>query len=352
MELIELSKLDIQEEDFKEGLNYWNDQRDRVELLENHFKKEFNAEYAISTTNGTSAIHLALCALELRRGDKIICSVNSHPNIPEMIRHFDAEPIFVDIEEDTFNIDMDVCERVLQSKNTKKLRGMILTHIAGQPCNLEKAYELKNKYDLLLLVDVRNSYGGHYKGKLLGSAYSDIAIFSMFPEKENISANGGMMITNNGDVADRASLLRFHAITKNGYSQLDYIYDVVDLGYRYDISQIDAGFYLSTLKRKNANIARHKEIAQMYNKALANTPHIKIPQNNGDHNYSLYIIKVDKNRDGFAKDLLEKHIQTGLHYIPLHLLNYYKTKYSLRVNSFPNALRCYQQILSLPYYNK
>ncbi len=349
---IQLFQPDIKEEDFKEGLNYWNDGVSRIEKLENFFKKELNVKNVISTTNGTSALHLCLCALEIKRGDKILCSVNAHPMIPEVIRHFDAEPIFVDIDEESYNMDMNACEKVLQARYTKKLRGMILTHLGGQAADLEKAHELKKKYGLFLIEDVTSGCGGTYKNKPLGSAYGDVAIFSLFPEIENMPANGGILATNDDELAKKASLLRFHAQVQDTSGILDYIYDIVDIGCRYDISEIDAAFYFSNLKRRDANIARRKEIAAMYNKGLDATPHVKIPSVKNDHIYTMYIIKIDKNRDSFAKELAELGIGTGLNYIPLHLLSYYKTKYQLKVNNFPAALRNYQQILSLPIHSK
>ena len=125
----------------------------------------------------------------------------------------------------------------------------------------------------------------------------------------------------------------------------------MDIGWKYDISELDAAYALAQYGRLDKIIERRKKIAQMYDEALDGVNHVSIPVRKRDHIYQLYIIKIDRNRDGFARALKERGIHCGLHYIPLHLMSYYKQKYSLRVNDFQTALQTYQQVLSLPIYN-
>ncbi|RUM67322.1 MAG: aminotransferase DegT, partial [Sulfurospirillum sp.] len=152
---------------------------------------------------------------------------------------------------------------------------------------------------------------------------------------------------------ERAKLIRHHAIEAkewDKYGNIGYVYDVVDIGIGYESSELDSAFCIAQLQKADEQIQRRLQIAEIYNSELANVPHITLPVNVMEHTYSLYIIKVDKNRDDFARALKEQGIYTGLHFVPLHLLTYYKQKYSLRVNDFPAALTNYQQILSLPCY--
>ena len=114
------------------------DALDQVTELENDFKLYTGAKFALATSHGTSALHLAMLALDLKRGDKIVCSVNTHPNVPEVVRHFDAEPAFIDIDARTYNIDLDKLEVYLQEHESKKLKAVIVTHIAGQSCDLDR----------------------------------------------------------------------------------------------------------------------------------------------------------------------------------------------------------------------
>ncbi len=326
----------------------------KAEELEEAFLKKTGAAYAISTNSGTSALHLSMCAMDLKRGDKIVCSVNSFPSVPEVVRHFDAEPIFVDIDSDDFNIDLDEFERVLEENMSKKLKGAIINHVAGQPTDLDRLYKIAKRFNIKIVEDASDAMGGTYNGKPIGATGADITCFSFSPHMKNSVANAGVMLCEDETLYKRGMLLRNHAIESSGwdkYGNLEYIYDVVDIGWKYDISELDAAYALAQYGRLDKIIERRKKIAQMYDEALDGVNHVSIPVRKRDHIYQLYIIKIDRNRDGFARALKERGIHCGLHYIPLHLMSYYKQKYSLRVNDFQTALQTYQQVLSLPIYN-
>jgi len=322
-----------------------------ITKLENEFLDYIPSQFAISTVNAYAAFHLAFCAIDIKRGDKVICSVNAHPMIPETIRHFDAEPIFVDIDGDDYNICIEKCAELLEKNRSKKLRGIVVSHIAGQSANLNVLYELAKEYKIKVIEDATYALGGTFRGKKIGLLEGDVTIFSFAQEKQGVIANGAMLLTKDSVIYERAELLRFHALTGTG-KEGSYIYDVVDIGCRYDMSQLDAAFCYTILKNADKKITHQKEIAKIYDNELSGVQHITTPIKKEDHIYSLYIIKVDKNRDGFARELREKGVESSLHYIPLHLLSYYKTKYNLKVNDFPVALRNYQQILSLPINHK
>ncbi|WP_333804324.1 DegT/DnrJ/EryC1/StrS family aminotransferase [Sulfurospirillum sp.] len=326
----------------------------KVEILEKEFVKYTGCGEAISTVNGTAAMHLAMCALDLKRGDKIICSVNAFPSVAEVVRHFDAEPIFVDIDKDDFNIDVDQLESVLKNNKAKKLKGAFISHIAGQPADMARIYELAKQYDIKIIEDATAALGSTYNGKKIGSLEADITVFRFNPQSNNSVSSAGVMTTKDPELAERARLLRNHALVGEGWDKfgnLGYVYDVVDIGLKYDLNELNAAFAIGQLEKNESFIERRLEIADIYNRELASCPHVTTPIKKRDHTYAQYIIKIDKNRDNFAKELKERGIYTGLHYIPLHLLSYYKHKYSLRVNDFPKALSNYQQILSLPIYS-
>ncbi|WP_024955334.1 DegT/DnrJ/EryC1/StrS family aminotransferase [Sulfurospirillum arcachonense] len=325
----------------------------KIEELESNFSKYVGVKHSVSTCNGTAAMHLAMCALDLKRGDKIICSVNSFPAVAEVVRHFDAEPIFVDIDKDDFNMDVNELEKVLEKSNHKKLKAIFVSHVAGQIANLDRIYELANIYNVKVVEDATQALGGNYNNKKVGTTGSDITIFRFSPQMKNAIANAGIMTTNDDNLMQRARLLKNHAIVSDGWDRfgnLGYVYDVVDIGFKYDLNELNAAFAIGQLKKNDYSIKRRLEIATIYDKELKDCPHISLPVKKSNHTYDQYIIKVDKNRDGFAKELKENGIYTSLHFIPLHLLSYYKQKYNLRVNDFPNALTNYQQILSLPIY--
>ena len=322
----------------------------QVAELESEFASYIGADYALATSHGTSALHLAMLALDLKRGDKVVCSVNAHPKVPEVVRHFDAEPIFIDIDPQSYNINLDKLEAYLEDNRAKKLKAVIVTHVAGQCVDLDRLYRMATIYDVKIVEDASEALGATYKGDKIGSTGADITCFNFSSHLKKDVCNGGMLVTNSQEIIERAKLLGSHGMTREEDS-LEYIYDVVDIGFDYNMSQLDAAYIRAQIKEQEKNLKRVQEIAQMYNKALDGVNHITIPKPLTDeHPYSLYIIKVDKNRDSFALELKKQGVEVGVHYIPLHFLSYYKHKYSLKVNNFPVALTTYQQVMSLPIY--
>lgn len=329
------------------------DDLSKVIEFEENITKFIGAKYAVATATSTAAIHLALSAIKLKRGDKILMSVNSFVNLPEVVRHFDAEPIFIDINLEDMNIDIDKFEKALEENNSKKLRGAIITFIGGQTPNLDRIYEIAQKYGIILIEDCRSSLGATYKGQKVGNLKADMTIFSTNPSNSKYAiSRSGVIVTNNEEIANRAKLLRTHALTTtyDSYGNLDYVYDVVDIGHKYDLSELDAAYALAQLNKTEKFIKRRQEIAKLYEKRLTGVNHITVLKHKDEHIFTQFIIKVSRNRDAFARALKERGVSTGLNYIPLHLLSYYKTKYSIKITAFSNALNNYQQILSLPMY--
>jgi len=322
----------------------------QVQKLQEEFCEYIGCKYAHATSHGSSAIHLAMLALELKRGDKVVCSVNAHPSIPESVRHFDAEPVFIDIDEDSYNINLDLLEEYLKENKSKKLKAVVVTHIAGVSVDLDRLYTMGKTYNVKIVEDASDALGATFNGQKIGSTGADLVCFNFSPHMKNNICNGGMLVSDDEDLMAKARLLSNHAIVKNE-NALEYIYDVVDIGNDYSMSELEAAYIRAQLKQQDEFIAKQKEIAKLYNEKLQNVENLEIPKElNSEMPYSLYIVRVHKNRDSFAAKLQEEGVYTALHYIPLHLLTYYKTKYNLRVNDFPVALRTYQQTLSLPIY--
>ena len=343
----------------KNTVQYINDvltfsDNSKVQKLEASFKDFIGCEYAIATNSGTSALHLAMCALDFKRGDKVICSINVFPSIPEAVRHFDAEPIFVDIEGKNYHIDLNKLEKSLEKNQSKKLKAVIINHMAGDILDMERVYAMGEKYKVKIIEDASNAMGAEYKGKKIGNSGADITVFSFAPHLCNSITNGGMMVTNSKDIYERALLLSFHGMKgKNcdNYGNVNYIYDVVAIGWKYDISQIHAAYCLAELEGLKDGIARRKEISVLYNKKLANLKHVNLPSFDNGHIFSQYIVEIDKNRDHFVSQLKKEGVKIGVHYMPLHLTEYYKTKYSMKVFDYSVALGAFQRVMSLPMYD-
>lgn len=325
----------------------------KVLEFEDLINKYIGSKYAIATSTSTSALYLALSSMKLKRGDKVLMSVNSFVNLPETVRHFDAEPIFVDINLEDMNLDIEKFEEAIIANKSKKLRAAIITFIGGLAPNLDKIYEIAKKHNILIIEDCRAALGTTYKGKRVGNLEADMTIFSTNPSPSKYAiSRSGVLVTNNEELAKRAKLLRTHAITTayDNYGNLDYVYDVDDIGHKFDLSELDAAYAIAQLKKTDGFIKRRKEIAKIYEEKLSGAKHITILPYKNEHIYTQFIIKISRNRDAFARALKERGVATALNYIPLHLLSYYKSKYSIKITAFPNALNNYQQILSLPIY--
>ena len=323
---------------------------DQLGLLEQEFCDYIGCGYALATQSGTSALHLAMLALDLKRGDKIVCSVNAHPNVPEVVRHFDAEPLFIDIDANNFHIDLEKLAVFLEKNANKKLKAIVVTLLGGVNLELDTLYTIAQQYNIKVVIDASQALGSSYNEKKIGSTCADITCFDFSSHLKSNICSGGMMVSNDEEIMQRAKLLASHGI-KQENSELPYVYDVVDIGHDYVMSKIAAGYFRATLQRIDTNISRQQEIAQIYHEELGGVEHVELINiKNSSFSYNLFMIKIDKNRDSFALDMKKEGVVTGLHYIPLHLMSYYKTKYELRINDYPEALRYYQQILSLPIY--
>ena len=351
---IEFFKPSIQENTKKyiDDVLTFSDNR-KVKKLENLFKSFIGCDHALATTSGTAALHLAMCALDFKRGDKVICSINVFPSVPQSVRHFDAEPIFVDIEGENYNIDLRNLEEALKKNKSKKLKAIILNHMAGSIIDLEAVYALAKEYNVKVIEDASNAMGAKYKGNYIGNTGADITVFSFAPHLCNSTVNGGILVTKDEHVHERAKLLGFHGMQNRHcdiFGSVNYIYDVVDIGWKYDLSQIEAAYCLAEFEALESTLKRRKEIASIYNKELNGVNHVKLPNISENDVISQYIVEIDKNRDHFVNELKKEGINISVHYMPLHLTEYYKQKYSMKVFDYSVALGCFQRVMSLPNY--
>ena len=325
----------------------------KVEKLENSFKDFIGCKHALATTSGTSALHLAMCALDFKRGDKVICSINVFPSVPQSVRHFDAEPIFVDIESKNYNMDLNKLEAALKKNQSKKLKAIIINHMAGSIVDLEHVYSLAKEYNVKVIEDASNAMGAEYNGAYIGNTGADITIFSFAPHLCNSLTNGGVLVTNDDRTYERAELLSFNGMKGkecDQFGNINYIYDVVDIGWKYDLGQLEAAYCLADFEALKSNIQRRKSIAAKYTKLLSGVNHVNLPEMERDNIATQYIVEIDKNRDHFVNELKKEGVTISVHYMPLHLTEYYKQKYSMKVFDYSVALGVFQRVMSLPIY--
>ena len=315
--------------------------------LEEAAARQYALPYALSTVNSTAALHLAMCALDLKRGDKVICSVNAYADVPEVVRHFDAEPIFVDCDPFSYNLNPERLEEALKANRSKKLRAVIVNHMAGLPAEMERIYELAERYDVRVIEELTEAPGARVEDRPLGSDPRTLMAVAGLGDKVTGRFDAGLLLTQNEECRDRAVLLRNHAIVRDSKSA-PYLYDIVDIGCQYRLDEYSALYATLLLERLEADNRRRLEIAEIYNRELEGLKHLRLPLRHTDHSYFRYIVEIDRNRDAFARKLAEKGIEVALHYVPLHTTRYYKEKYQLKLFDFPWAMGIYQRAMSLP----
>jgi perosamine synthetase len=310
----------------------------------NEFKRRSYSQYMTSTTNFTAGLHLSMCAIDLKRGDKVLCAVNSNPAIPEVVRHFDAEPIFVDTEDGSSQIDLQKLRTAIKKSEEKKLKAIVVSHIGGEMADLQKVKQIIGKRQIYLIEDGTGTIG------LDRSQIDNIADVKVFSFDNSVSEMG-VFATDTAKIFEKAELLMNHGIVYNSEIEIkDYIYDVIDTGCQYRASQIDLFMAIHQLKYIDNDLEIRRNIAKEYFKGLDGLRKISIQKPDLSHSYKNMIIRVDKNRDGFAEELYKRGIETRLLNTPLHLFSYYKNKYELGISAFPNALLDYQQILFIPMH--
>jgi len=317
------------------------------ERLEALAREETGAPYALSTSSSSTALHLAMCALDLKRGDKVICSVNAYLDVPEAVRHFDAEPIFVDCDPFTYNLDPKKLEEALERNQSKKLRAVIVNHMAGLPAEMERIHELARAYDVQVIEDATDAPGARYRGTPVGGLEGTLMTILSVGNKFDNRFDAGLLVSANAECHERGALLRNHARIP-GSKSVGYLYDTVDIGCQFRLDDYSALYGELLFGRREWERERRREIAEIYFRELQGLDHVKLPLRHENHSYFYYIIEIDKNRDVFARALEERGIEVALHYVPLHTTRYYKEKYGLKLFDFPWAMGAYQRVMSLP----
>ena len=299
--------------------------------------------YALSVSSSTSALHLAMCALDLKRGDKVLCPVNGFVDLPEVVRHFDAEPVFVDTLPGSYAIDPEKLAEAAEKIKGKKLRAVIVDHPGGRPAPMAAIRDVAEKYDLKIIEDATEAVGAAHVG-----THSDMVVYG-FGSKIDNTIDGGILLTNDEHYYERGKLLRNHGMVYTS-EETHYLYDVLAIGCQYRMNEFNA-LYCRALFAENAeSMARRYAIADSYFSALKSVKTITLPEKEDGHLYTQFIVTIETNRDTFARKLREKGIEVSVQHIPLNFTKYYKKKYGLKVFDFPQALDAYQKTMSLPVY--
>ncbi|ACC80087.1 DegT/DnrJ/EryC1/StrS family aminotransferase [Nostoc punctiforme] len=314
---------------------------------------------AIAVNSATSGLHLALEALGIGPGDEVITTVHTFTATAEVIRYLGANPVFVDINLATLNIDASKIEAAI----TPRTKAIMPVHFGGLACDMQSILTIAQKHQLKVVEDAAHAIPTTYQGKLIGSLDSDVTVYSFYATKTIATGEGGMLVTRNPEIAQRCRTMRLHGINRDAFDRYtstkpSWYYEVVAPGFKYNMTDVAASLGIHQLKKAKTLQQQRAAIANRYNIELSDLPlHLPALPADGDiHSWHLYVIRladsVQVSRNNFIEQLAAKGIGCSVHYIPLHLHPYWRDTYNLCLEDFPQASYASERIVSLPIYTK
>lgn len=335
----------------------------QVPLFENSVAEHVGAKFALAVNSATSALHIACLSLGLGDGDWLWTTPITFVASANCGLYCGAKIDFVDIDPRTYNLcPLALEEKLIQAKNHNRLpKVLVAVHLCGQPCDMQAIHALSLKYGFRVIEDASHAIGGKYQNEFIGNCrYSDITVFSFHPVKIITTAEGGMALTNDEELASKMSLLRSHGITRDPAQMTHapdgpWYYQQIDLGYNYRMTELQAALGYTQLQRLDGYVARRHELAKRYDLMLSSLP-LTCPWQHPD-SYSglhLYVVRLDllnnrKTHQQIFSELRENGIGVNLHYIPVHLQPYYANM-GFHSGYLPQAEQYYAEAISLPMY--
>jgi len=325
----------------------------QLEKFESDFSKYSNAKYAVAVSNCTAALHLSLMALGIKENDEVIIPDLTFVADANAVLACNAKPVIADINKENFFLSISNIKKNI----TKKTKAIIPVHIYGQVCNIEEIMDVAKDNNLKIIEDCAHAVGTFHKSKHVGTLGST-GCFSFYPTKNITTAEGGMVITNSKQIAEKVRKLRSHGMTKslkNRYSsEYPWIFDIIEPGYNYRLDEIRAALGITQLKRiKKINELR-KKASLYYYKNLLNIPGIILPDmvNDKSHSYHLYTIRVKSpyklSRNQLFKKLKDNGIRTTVYWMPVHKYTAYQQ--FAKKSNVTNTTKIYDEILALPLF--
>ncbi len=310
------------------------------------------AQHAVAVNSGTSALDIAVQALDLPKGSEIITTPFTFAATSNAILYNGHVPVFADIDPSTRNI----CPDEIGRKIGPKTRAIIYVDYAGHPCAIDEIGEIAQEHDLWLIEDACHALGASYKGRRIGT-FADMTIFSFHPVKPITTGEGGVVVTEDADIVAKLRTLRSHGITRNVGDMFgegaSWGYDMQSLGRNYRMTDIQAILGVSQLKKIDLFIKRRNELAALYASALSDLEWLDLPRVQGQvvHGWHLYTVLLrGVERNVLYSYLKERGIGANVHYIPTYKFSYYRKHYPQAVGAFPSTEDVFNRILTLPLY--
>ncbi|MEI6154460.1 MAG: DegT/DnrJ/EryC1/StrS family aminotransferase [Deltaproteobacteria bacterium] len=348
----------IEEEEIQEVIRClrsgWIGTGPRVGQFEKDFAEYKQKKYAIAVNSCTAALHLAMLASGVGPGDEVITTPMTFCATINSVIHCGATPVLADCDLDTMNIS----PAQIEEKITPKTKAILVVHFAGRCCNMDPIMRIAKSYNLLIIEDCAHAIESEYHGQKSGT-FGDIGCFSFYVTKNITTGEGGMVVTDDEQIASKIKTLALQGMSKDAwkrYSDEGYKhYEVIYAGFKYNMTDMQASLGIHQMKRVDIYWKRREEIWRFYNKYFSDLPCVlpADPEPDTKHSYHLYtpLINLDeigKNRDWVLDALAAEGIGVGVHYTPVHLHSFYREKYSWGTGQFPNAERIGERTVSLP----
>ena len=336
----------------------WISTGPKVAQFEELFKNYIKAKYALALNSCTAGLHLSMIVAGLKPGDEVITTPMTFAATANAILHTGARPIFVDIALPSMTID----PQLIEEKLSPKTKALLPVHLCGRPCAMDRIMEIARKNNLLVIEDAAHAIEASYHGKKIGTI-GDMTVFSFYVTKNLVTGEGGMVTTDNDEYAEKIQTYGLHGMSKGAwrrYSDEGFKhYQIIYPGFKYNMMDIQAALGIHQLKRLEAGLKRREEIWKRYDVAFKGLP-VQIPappEKDTRHARHLYtiLLKLEDlrtDRDTIQQALYEENIGTGIHYISLHLHQYYRERYKFKKDDFPNALYVSERTISLPLSTK
>ncbi|HKK13416.1 MAG TPA: UDP-4-amino-4,6-dideoxy-N-acetyl-beta-L-altrosamine transaminase [Gammaproteobacteria bacterium] len=322
----------------------------QVEAFEAEFAARVGAGEAVAVSSGTAALHSAMNALAVGPGDEVIVTPMTFAASANCILYQGARPVFADVDPDTLLIDPEAVERLV----TPRTRAIVAVDYAGQPCDYAALRAIAERKGVALVADACHSLGGHREGRPVGSL-ADVSVFSLHPVKPVTSGEGGVVTTDDPELAARLRRFRNHGITTDHRERIasgSWAYEMVELGYNYRLTDIQCALGRSQLRKLDRFTVRRRAIAARYDSAFASvagvSPLSAVP--GAGHAWHLYVVRVAGDRDRWFRALRSRGIGVNVHYLPVYLHPYYRARLGLEPGLCPVAEAAYRDILSLPLF--
>jgi len=323
--------------------------------FEEEFALRARVPHALAVSSATAGLHLALEAVGVRPGTRVALSPYTFAASAEVIRYLGADPLFVDVEEDSLNLSPSLLEAAL--KRHRRVAAVMPVHVAGLPCRMEPIMAVTRRKGIPVVEDAAHTLPGGHPGP---GGWGDAGVFSFYATKPITTGEGGMVVTSREELARRMRVMRLHGIDRDVWDRYSaqgasWYYQVVAPGYKYNLSDLAAAIGRVQLARADELWDARRRIALAYRQGLRDLEYLRLPDEQPGHSWHLFMIRLNLqrlsvDRDRFAEELGARGIGVSVHFIPLHLMPYYRRRYRLRPQDYPAALAAYRSTLSLPIY--